>query len=375
MNAAFEDMKAAFQDVNAAFHDWIASFHDWIASFHDQIASFHEWIASFRGRALPSLVMSRRTQAETLALIVEAFHESRTWAQAALGKRVGVESRRVKGYLDVLIKTKQFPLERSVEGRHVYWSLPKGWIAGGVTLLQDEIAELVRILARSPRSASCRLLLAKLVACSPPRAPPTVEPDTIAAPSRSEREERMLGVAESSAAAPVPLRVRYHTPSRDEVTDRTLSVQRIQAGPPARLFAWCHKSQALKTFRVDRIHGAALDPGVAFVRCDPAEVDALVAGSVDGYHGPAREPVLCRFCVRDPQARWVAFNLPEPMRGERRDALLEVTVKTAAVEQVSRFVVGLGGAAAPLTPELEAGVRALAEGALAALARGGPVPV
>ncbi len=50
-----------------------------------------------------------------------------------------------------------------------------------------------------------------------------------------------------------------------------------------------------------------------------------------------------------------------------QDGGLDVEVETSAVEQVARFVVGLGGAALPLTPELRARVRALAEGALAAM--------
>jgi predicted DNA-binding transcriptional regulator YafY len=214
-------------------------------------------------------------------------------------------------------------------------------------------------------------MIAKLLACTPPRQHRPVEPDTVVAPARGDHEDRMLELAEASAARRVALQVRYYTASRGEESDRALSVQRIEIGPHVRLIAHCHKSGVLKTFRADCIRRAVLDPGIPFVRCDPEEVDAYLAQSVDGFHGEAREPVLCRFVVRDPKARWVAANLLPPMNGVRTDAGLEVTVKTAAVEQVARFVVGLGGSAVTLTPELTAGVRLLAEGALAACDRAG----
>jgi predicted DNA-binding transcriptional regulator YafY len=384
----FHEMQTIVDALNMTPHDATASSRELPAMIQGPLTPFDERSstrtsreASSRllptvGLRLPSVGMRRRTQAEILAAIVEAFHESRTWTQAALAERLGVESRRVKNYLEVLIETGQFPLERSTEGIHVYWSLPKGWVAGGATVSQEEIAQLARILARAPRSAPCTQLLAKFLACSPLHAPRPVEPDTVNAPARGDWEERMLAHAESSAARRVPLRVRYRTASRDEVTDRSLSVQRIQAGPPARLIAWCHSSDQLKTFRVDRIQSAVLDSSVPFVRCDPAEVDARIARSVDGFLGPPGPPIRCRFRVREPEAHWVAGNLLAPMVGERRDGgagtqCLEVTVETTAIEQIARFVVGLGGAATPLTPELEAAVRTLAEGALATLAKGG----
>src|SRR5258708_38413930 len=70
--------------------------------------------ARVRG-ALASTSMGRRNHAETLIAIVDAFHEQNTWTQAALAQRVGVEPRRVRALLDVLVHTKRFPLERMPE--------------------------------------------------------------------------------------------------------------------------------------------------------------------------------------------------------------------------------------------------------------------
>jgi hypothetical protein len=48
---------------------------------------------------------------------------------------------------------------------------------------------------------------------------------------------------------------------------------------------------------------------------------------------------------------------------------IRVTVKTSALPQLARYVVGLGAATKPLTPELAVEVTALANGALEAISR------
>jgi predicted DNA-binding transcriptional regulator YafY len=317
-------------------------------------------------RALASTSMGRRNHAETMIAIVDAFHEKNTWTQAALAERVGVEARSVRAVLDVLVETKRFPLERMREGAHVYWSLPKRWVAGGVALPEEDIAPLARLVARSPRGTFRNRMLATLLACAPPRVPRPVEPDTMDGTERSDFEERMLSLVESSAAQHIVVSVRYITASRGEESSRALSVQRIDARPPARLVAYCHKAKELRTFRVDRLRGAVIDRGVAFVRVDEHEVAAYVARSVDGFHGFGDNVEVSKFFVRDPEARWVQHNLLAPMRFVAVDGGIEVTVKSASVEPVARFVVGLGGAAVVSTPALRAAVRALAEGALRA---------
>ena len=317
-------------------------------------------------RALASTSMGRRNHAETMIAIVDAFHEKNTWTQAALAERTGVEVRRVRALLDLLVETRCFPLERMREGAHVYWSLPKRWVAGGVAVSEEDIAPLARLVARSPGGTFRDRILAMLLACAPPRVPRPVEPGTMQGSVRSDFEERMLSLVESSAAQRFVVSVRYITASRGEESSRALSVQRIDARPPARLVAYCHKAKELRTFRVDRLRGAVRDRGLAFVRVDEDEVAAYVARSVDGFHGFGDKVELSRFFVRDPEAHWVKHNLLTPMEFVVVEGGIEVTVKSASVDPIARFVVGLGGAAVPSTPALRAAVRALAEGALEA---------
>jgi len=72
------------------------------------------------------------------------------------------------------------------------------------------------------------------------------------------------------------------------------------------------------------------------------------------------------FFVSDPDAGWVSRNLMDAMDSEEVPGGIRVTVETSAPKRLARFVVGLGGAAKPLTADLEREVAALAAGALEA---------
>jgi predicted DNA-binding transcriptional regulator YafY len=148
---------------------------------------------------------------------------------------------------------------------------------------------------------------------------------------------------------------------------RHASVQRVVFGPPARFVATCHRSGALKWFRVENVSDAKLDAREPFREADPKVVDAHLRASLDGFHegGPPAKHV---FFVSDPDARWVARNLMEAMLAEEVPGGIRVTVETSALTRLARFVVGLGAAAKPLTSGLEAEVAALANGALEAIA-------
>lgn len=122
----------------------------------------------------------------------------------------------------------------------------------------------------------------------------------------------------------------------------------------------------------------SLDEREAFREADPQELDAHMRASLDGFHqgGLASEHA---FFVREPDARWVARNLIDTMRYEEVPGGIRVRVVTAGLPRLARYVVGLGGAAKPLTSELESAVASLARGALEAIAAtrpasGGVIP-
>lgn len=179
----------------------------------------------------------------------------------------------------------------------------------------------------------------------------------------SEQEEQYLSVVEDAADAKVALAMRYYTAGRGDVGDRHVSVHRVHAGPPVRFVATCHRSDTLKTFRVDGIMSARLDTREKFRAADDAAIDDYVRSSLDGFNagGPVRE---LSFFVRNPEARWVKNNLLENMRAESAGDGTRIVVATSSLNRLARYVVSLGDAAMPESPALAAEVARIARGAL-----------
>jgi predicted DNA-binding transcriptional regulator YafY len=317
------------------------------------------------------LGMGQRSPTETLAGIYQAFLAKRTWTQAALARELEISADRISRILRDL-HSQGMPLERQEEHPHVYWSVPKRWFPGSVLFKQEEIPELLRQLRRIPHGQG-RARLLSLVVEQLPAASREQERVRTAAPSpivvtreASPTEERYAPLVEDSAEKKVALHMRYLTAGRVDEGTRHASVHAVLVGPPARFVATCHRDGKLKTFRVDGILDAHLDPREAYRAADDATVQAYIGASVDGFHdeGPV-QPLS--FLVREPEARWVKRNLVDGMQLETTREGIRVRVRTAAVRQVARFVVGLGAAARPESPELAREVEELARGALQAL--------
>jgi predicted DNA-binding transcriptional regulator YafY len=133
-----------------------------------------------------------------------------------------------------------------------------------------------------------------------------------------------------------------------------------------RFLATCHRDGGFKFFRVENMSDARLDAKEPFRDADPKAVDAHIRASIDGFHGGG-PPVKLTFFVSDPDARWVARNLLDGMVCEEVPGGIRVSLETSAPKRLAGFVLALGGAAKPLSPELEREVVALAEGALVAI--------
>ena len=100
------------------------------------------------------------------------------------------------------------------------------------------------------------------------------------------------------------LRVRYHSRSRDEVTERTVSPQRLtHYRDNWYLDAWDHSSKALRIFSVDRIrHAAELDQPAQDIA--ERELDEHYASAYGIFSGKADKTAILRFSSE--RARWVA---------------------------------------------------------------------
>lgn len=303
--------------------------------------------------------MGRRTGTESALALVVAFLKKDSWKQSELARHleIGVPALRKRLFE---LQSAGMPLESESEPPHVYWSVPKKWLPGGVQLDPDEVRELLRLLARLPRSTA-RERVANRVLKAVPRM--TRRPPAVVTAELDVDEERWLSMVEDAASRGEVLRCRYLSASRGIVEWRALSPHRVSIGPPARFVATCHRDGRLKWFRVDRVLSARLEGTADARRADDEALASLLATSIGGFHGDLA-PQELSFFVREPESRWVQSNLPAPLTHESAPDGIRVTARTTAVVQVARFVVGLGGAATAESEELRAVVRDLLHEAL-----------
>lgn len=310
--------------------------------------------------------MGTRSSTETIVAILKALLDRRTWKQADLARHVGVSAAALHKRL-LELQASGIPLDSEREHPHVYWSVPKHWYPGGVLFTGEQVEQIFRQLSRLPKSKARNQLIDSLLKFTPNASPwaAVVPPDT------TPREEQHLPAIEDAASQGIALRFRYFSANRGSEGVRHASVHRVVLGPRARFVATCHRSGDLKWFRIENVSESRLDAAEPFRSAPPEAVDDFLRASLDGFHtgGPPKKHA---FFVREPEARWVARNMIDDMQATEVAGGIHVAVETAALGRLARYVVGLGDAGKPLTPELEAEVAVLARGALASIAEKAP---
>lgn len=300
--------------------------------------------------------MGKRSAAETVSRVFWAFIQERTWKQAALARHVDVSVRALRTRLNEL-SAAGMQLEQSDEATQVYWSVPLGWLPDGVALGKETVEQILRFIARSPKSQARDALMKRLLGGR--------HDGSVASNSTPLAEhESVVQTLEDSRGKRCAVRMRYLTSTSGIETSRHASVQRVVYGAKMRLVVFCHRADKLRWFRVSGVRQAALDEGEPYVAVNEEEVEAFAAGSVGGWteEGAPRE---VSFVVCGDDARWVAGNLPEPgMNVETCPQGIRVRAVTSGMTTLARFVVGLGGAAIVETPELAERVEELARGAM-----------
>lgn len=304
--------------------------------------------------------MAQRSPLQLALDLLRVLLVQRTVRQADLAREVGVRSETIRKHLTSL-QNSGVPLERQEEGRDVWWSIPKSWVPGGVFITHEDALEATRLLSRTSRSRARDALIKRLGAAvlDPPHT------DRLAFIKPREFEDRFTPLTYKSLTEHRALKVRYFTMSRGEVSDRHLSI--AAEVPPHRIVARCHRSDTLKWFRIDNIFDAELDPKEPYRHTSRDEVDAFIRASVDGFH--ANEQLTAHtFLVRSPESRWVEKNLPHARatvdHPSDHPGHLRVTVTSAAVAPIARYVLSLGGAARPESEPLRSLVHTLALDAL-----------
>lgn len=304
--------------------------------------------------------MGRKSGTESIAAILLAFLQQRTWKQVDLARHVGVERKTLKRILDD-IHNAGLKLEQEFDAPHVYWSVSKTWFAGGVAFRADELSELVRVLQLAPQSSSRDRILGMIATTATGmRGTPTA--NAILTRSLSPGEDKVLAQLQRAAEERTAVGVKYFTLSRGDLSNRFVSVHRLLVDV-GRFIATCHRDGRLKWFRVDGVQGVYDAPNESYRTEDDAVVARLIDESVDGYHS-GTPAARCVFDVHQRDARWVKALLPMPFETEEKGDFTRFIAVTSGLLPLARFVVGLGASARVQTPELECLVKQLAQGAL-----------
>ncbi|WP_026917937.1 helix-turn-helix transcriptional regulator [Gordonia shandongensis] len=137
------------------------------------------------------------------------------------------------------------------------------------------------------------------------------------------------------------VRIRYYTPSRDSVSERTVDPIRITAvDGNSYLEAWCRSSEGVRLFRFDRVESAdVLDeesapPTTVGPLEPPTDVRALTG-----------ELPVARIQI-DPESIWLLEYYaadPESELDEAPDVPIAATLRYGSPEWLTRFLLGFGG--------------------------------
>jgi proteasome accessory factor C len=175
-----------------------------------------------------------------------------------------------------------------------------------------------------------------------------------------ESEGEVFADVDRAIAERRRLRIRYYSPGRDELTDREIDPIRLFAVGHTYVEAWCRRSEARRTFRLDRVARIELldtpaDP-------PPVEPRDLSAGLVQP--SPADPEVEIEV---GPGGRWVAEYYPHDTAEELPDGGLRITLRTSDPATLRRLALRLGRDGHIVSPpELAASARDAARAALAA---------
>ena len=177
-----------------------------------------------------------------------------------------------------------------------------------------------------------------------------------------EGEAEALTAARQAIASNRRLHLRYFVPTRDETTERDVDPMRVLLVDGRwYLEGWCHRAEAVRLFRLDRID-----------RIEPLDVTAelppeAVARDLDeGLFVPSPEDTVV-ILELDPPAHWVADYYPVEDVQEVAGNRLVVRLRAADGRWLRTLALQLAGAARILDPpELAAEVRERAQAALAA---------
>ncbi|MEU8793538.1 WYL domain-containing protein [Streptomyces sp. NPDC048643] len=253
-------------------------------------------------------------------------------------------------------------LDIDTDGDRIWWHNP------------DDVAEPLRIAADE---ATALLVAARAVSTLPGlregdrqallRATAKVEAASGEAAGASARlsvtfesEGGVFADVDRAIAERRRLWIRYYSPSRDELSEREIDPIRLVTVGHTYVEAWCRRSEARRTFRLDRVAEIRiLDEPSA-----PPEIE--LRDLSEGLVQPAAEDPEVVVEV-GPAGRWVAEYYPHDSAVELPDGGLRITLRTPDPTSLRRLALRLGGDGRIVAPQdLADSARSAAREALAA---------
>lgn len=155
--------------------------------------------------------------------------------------------------------------------------------------------------------------------------------------------------------------ITYLAASRDESTERDVDPMRVvQVGGYWYLEGWCHRAYDVRLFRLDRIEAlTVLDQDGT----PPEHATSRPIGP--GVFRPSEQDELV-LLVLEPSAAWVVEQFPVESVVELADGYLEVGIRVADPQWLTRLIWRLGGQARVVSPaSLVESIRHAAQTALA----------
>jgi proteasome accessory factor C len=175
-------------------------------------------------------------------------------------------------------------------------------------------------------------------------------------------EQAVLAAFRRALAGGRRLHLNYYVPSRDETTERLVDPMRLLVEGRSYLEGWCHRAEAVRTFRLDRVVSVEVldEPAQVPPEAEPLDLDR------GGLFQPGPGDVTVTLHLA-PAGRWVAEYYPCESVAELPDGHLEVRLRTPDPQWVRRLALRLGATGRVVDPpDLVEQVRAEALAALAA---------
>ncbi len=142
-----------------------------------------------------------------------------------------------------------------------------------------------------------------------------------------------LALLQQAAAEGRSVEIDYYSYGRDAQEVRRVDPWRVQAAQGQwYLEAWCHRSEAERVFRVDRIRSVTL--------LDDTFERPVPASPLEVFRPTADDPRIVLDLA--PRAAWVVGQYPVEAVEERPDGRLRVTLAIAAIPWLERLLLRLG---------------------------------